>query len=403
MVQSITFNPSEVKSVIIKNKLENILTKCSRFQDNKKSGPIFQRATPKIGLPSEGLVNILTKAYSYHHKIILRPEDIWMAIQTQFCFYVNKYPEELRTKFVNHEGKEKLVVKEEDFGTKDIGKLSVHMTEKMQEFLKDPELIEWILPKFSTTTLQDTCTFAIISMGTLKNYFDYKFELCCGLPEVTLLGTVEDWQNIRDRCIILLKYDLADGFMSKWYNMLVPILDKFIETAKGFPDLEWWNKVCHKHSGGSGPSYLTGWVSVFTVFSNEGEWLGSKYSDSYQRIMGSEWPLINTNDIASCYTAFEVEVDNDGDEFKAMIYAGIYGADVINGDTLVPRIEWGICRELTDEEVVLKKAEIKRKKELEKKAEELAYTTRTEHALKEKAQRKLEEKKKVKDIINNLC
>jgi hypothetical protein len=366
MFQSITFSPSAVTPAKIEDsELVNTLTSCSKYVDNKNSGNIFQASNLTPGLRTEGLVNLLTRAYSYHHKLVIRPEDIWMAIQTQFCFYVNKYPEELRTKFVNHEGKQDLVVTDLEFNTKDLGKLSVGMTEKMTEFLKTPELINWILPKFSTTTHQDTCAFAVLSMGTLQNYFTYKFELCCGLPEVTVLGTVEDWHEIKDRCATLLCYELNNkNYMRMWYDMLIPVLEKFIETVRGAPDFEWWNKVCHKYSGGSGPSYLSGWVTVFNVFSNEGDWLGSLRSDSWRNVRDSEWPLVNTNDIASCYTAFKVKVNNDGDEFEAIMYAGIYGASVKRGDTLIPRIEWGICRQLTDaeadERIAIKEAENKK-------------------------------------------
>ncbi|MFN6483910.1 MULTISPECIES: DUF4419 domain-containing protein [unclassified Nostoc] len=30
----------------------------------------------------------------------------------------------------------------------------------------------------------------------------------CGIPEITLLGTVEDWQSISDRVQIMAEYDL---------------------------------------------------------------------------------------------------------------------------------------------------------------------------------------------------
>ena len=45
-------------------------------------------------------------AYNNHNELILTPDSIWLAIQTQFSVYLEKYAaEELRNKFVNHEGK----------------------------------------------------------------------------------------------------------------------------------------------------------------------------------------------------------------------------------------------------------------------------------------------------------
>jgi len=53
---------------------------------------------------------MLYSAYNSHHELILRPDDFWQAIVTQFSFYVNANAEALRDKIVDHEGKKELVV-----------------------------------------------------------------------------------------------------------------------------------------------------------------------------------------------------------------------------------------------------------------------------------------------------
>lgn len=58
-----------------------------------------------------GLVSAIVEAYNTHHNLVLRPDDIWQAILTQFSFYVNANAEALRDKFVDFEGKKKLVIK----------------------------------------------------------------------------------------------------------------------------------------------------------------------------------------------------------------------------------------------------------------------------------------------------
>ena len=59
---------------------------------------------------NNGLVNALTLAYNQHHNIVLRPEDFWTAVLTQFSSYVNANSEQLRDKFVNFDGKRELKV-----------------------------------------------------------------------------------------------------------------------------------------------------------------------------------------------------------------------------------------------------------------------------------------------------
>lgn len=197
---------------------------------------------------------------------VLRPDDVWTAIMVQFSFYVNMEAEKFRGKFVNFEGKKELVVIIPGTLRATSYDLFVKlMSKKIDENLVDPEVKGWILPSFSTTTDDDLVSCGVVFMATMKKYFDYKCCLCCGIPNVSLLGTVGDWQNIRGRLEKLKNYELG-----WWYDMLVPILDQFIAAKKGKPDVEFWQKICHRQSGGSGPSYLSGWITAFCVFDKDG-------------------------------------------------------------------------------------------------------------------------------------
>lgn len=50
-------------------------------------------------------------AYSQHHHLELRPDDIWICIISQLSIYVNAHAEELRSMFVSRSGKKELVVR----------------------------------------------------------------------------------------------------------------------------------------------------------------------------------------------------------------------------------------------------------------------------------------------------
>ena len=41
--------------------------------------------------------------------MILRPDDVWIAITTSFARYMEVHAEDLRSKFVDHEGQKELV------------------------------------------------------------------------------------------------------------------------------------------------------------------------------------------------------------------------------------------------------------------------------------------------------
>lgn len=340
-----TFYPSKVNINPVKCNSKNLLKDNCMYKE-KSSGEIFQSSCKNEEqlLSSSGLVSLLTKAYNEHHKLVLRPDDIWMAIMCQFTFFTNKYSKELQSVFVKHKDKIELEIKNDMLTN--VSDMSVQMVDKMKEYFQDENFLGWILPDFSTTRYTDTTVFAMLMMGKLKKYFNYKFTLSCGLPEVTLLGTVKDWIELKIRALKLVKYEVpGTTYMSRWLELLIPVLNNFIESSKGTPNLDWWNKVCHEYSDGSGPSYLTGWVTVFNVFSNEGDWLGDKHSDTYRSIKDSEWSLVDTTDIACGFTVFDVTIDNNGDKFIAHMYSGCMGADVKNNDTIIPRLDYGVVRE----------------------------------------------------------
>jgi len=80
-----------------------------------KCGEIIKGTTfPKENILSaeNGFVDAVTTAYNGHHHLVIRPDDVWQAIITQFSFYVNANAEKLRNKFVNFEKKENLMVSE---------------------------------------------------------------------------------------------------------------------------------------------------------------------------------------------------------------------------------------------------------------------------------------------------
>jgi hypothetical protein len=48
-------------------------------------------------------------AYALHGDLVVSPDDIWLAIAMSFGEYVNKNAEDLRKKFVDHEGKKEII------------------------------------------------------------------------------------------------------------------------------------------------------------------------------------------------------------------------------------------------------------------------------------------------------
>lgn len=277
-----------------------------------------------ISSSQNGLVWAAYYAYSHHHHLFIRPEDVWFSILTQLSFYINAHAEELRSSFVAHEGQEELIVV--DVGTihtADFGRLAVQMTHEMEKKLVDPDLRAWIMPDFTTTSQTDKITASVLMMGTMQKYFSYTTGLTCGIPSVTLLGEKEDWMEIRRRIKKLSQYGEEPELFSR---LLLPVLEGFIQSFVSPTDpivTDFWSKIADKHMG-SGPSYLSGWITAFCFWDVDGKSLNAKGGRNNDgcNINGTQFHRVQTDDVPAGYVSVPVTVNDNGKEVKTKMIAG---------------------------------------------------------------------------------
>lgn len=327
---------------------------------------ISTAGTPSIYASANGFVRGALAAYNDHHHLVLRPEHVWLAILTQLNLYINKNAEELRHLFVAHEGKKELTVKRLDY---DYAAFAETMTYKLEENIVDPSLREWIMPAFTTTTDTDRVVASVVMMGALQEYFSYRFHTLCGLPSVTLLGEKGDWEAI------LAKLERIPTFGEKpaqWYQLLRPVITRFISTfdaPESDETKDFWQKIAHYAGGGSGPSYLSGWITAFCFWGENGQLLfpaeGIKPEDTLMEttfeqptprlnLDGVLYHRIDTGDIPPGCVSVPVKVDDNGHEFDTMMVAGSCGMRVwSSGEMLVKRPvnRWHAQRNGAQEEV----------------------------------------------------
>ena len=138
-------------------------------------------------------IGALLDAYNNHYAISIRPDDVWLSIVIALADYVDNHAEEMRSIFVIHQGKKKLVVNALS-GEHTVG----NWAGIIQQFsdLIDQNTVasvrDFIEPRFTTTTANDSLIGRVALMGALKNYFSYGVHCLCGIPQVTLMGTAED-------------------------------------------------------------------------------------------------------------------------------------------------------------------------------------------------------------------
>ncbi|GBO54050.1 hypothetical protein APA_1998 [Pseudanabaena sp. lw0831] len=202
------------------------------------------------------LAHAVHSAFSDHRPLVLTPDIIWITIAQGFAQHVNNNAEKLRSHFVQHEGKQKLVVE-----ILEIPKSGQRWSDLIQDWtlqIRDhvgADLYRLIECTFSTTTPITQTVSHIVMMDTFQQYFDYEMRGICGIPDITLMGTVDDWQDIYTRVQSIAQYDLG-----WWTNRVLPICREFVKTASGNPSLSFWQAI-YKPKKIYGGELITGWLA----------------------------------------------------------------------------------------------------------------------------------------------
>lgn len=287
-----------------------------------------------------GFVGSVFKSYNKHHNLIVRPDDVWIGVLVQFSRYINSNSEELRDRFVNFEGKKTLTVSlDGDLRSNSYDIFVKSMTERISENIVDPSLLNIIVPNFSTTTELDKIACSIIMMSTMQNYFTYIGGCMCGIPSVTILGTIDDWEQLRTNVNSLIKYDNSSKLISKWLTMLDPILENFVLSIGGSPNIKWWSQIIDYHSG-SGLSIISGWLSVFCVFGIDGKWFGDDFEMDLPKLK-SEWPIVSTDDIGPGFASVPIKIVCGDITHSVEMMGGHIGYYLLNDDTTIqPSVGW---------------------------------------------------------------
>jgi len=254
------------------------------------------QTTTKIAPFENGFVDGLIHAFENDLHLVIRPDDVWLSILTQFSMYVNGNAELVRRLFVVHEGKKDLVVDVTPFPLSkvDFGRFAQEMASVIQENVVDSELKSWMLPSFSTTEDHDKSVASFVMMGTLQKYFNYMMKCGCGLPSVTLLGERSDWEEIQRKLDKLPTYGPEPA---EWAEVLRVVLRYMIKTFDNPDSREvknFWLRVCHtagREGSRLGVKSLSGWITAFSFWNEEGK-RRYAWSDEELSSRSQDWDVV---------------------------------------------------------------------------------------------------------------
>lgn len=178
-------------------------------------------------------------------------------------------------------------------------------------------------------------------MDCVKEYFDYEvFYAACGIPNVTLTGTADDWRRVLDKTSKLSQFGLK-----KWVSKLEPVLKQFVKAAEGNPSQHFWRcmvqyiAVDQFRAPGCSPGDDTPTTEV------DG-WILKFFPDEKGRIKSSVKWTKNMPRNQVCVPFKYKETDGEGKTTKETdmeFLSGIFGyeVDAATG-ALKPKVGWAV-------------------------------------------------------------
>jgi hypothetical protein len=218
-------------------------------------------AAPLVSpFPMHGFVHTIHLAFSDHRPLVIAPDHIWLLICQGVARHVAAHHQQVATQFVSHAGKNILSIQRDDFikGLSDNPWLEV--LEAFEGLIKakiNRDLYTLLMPTFSTTGIVEKAVFQIALMDVIQPYFDFQIWSRCGIPSVTLEGTVNDWRDLHRRV-----QQLTTIGLDWWVDSLMPILEELVRTAAGHINLPFWEHLYKAINRSGGPD-MSGWVLRF--------------------------------------------------------------------------------------------------------------------------------------------
>ena len=248
------------------------------------------------------LIKGLITAYKNHYPITITPDMIWLLIAQGFSRFMEKHENLVRERFVNFSGKKDLKVERLKYSPYSASKEVWDGI--VQEFVQK---IEENVGKEVIDTLE--CNFYRLLMAG------------CGISNITLEGSLQDWEKIKSK----LEF-LSTKALKWWTKHLIPIIDKIILTKKYYSEknnlnqelIEFWKGMIRlKGEGGMyDPHMINGWIVKFIPN------LENEKPSVYEEIRETHVP----EEIISCPMELTwLSMNGKKVDFKCSLASGFYG------------------------------------------------------------------------------
>ena len=259
-----------------------------------------------------GLVDSVIRSYNKHHILSISPDDVMNNVCCLWSKYIFLNAERFRNQIVDHTGQKTITILTDQNTRWDNELLVNHMNRYISAINSEQDSLKWMDVEFTTTTELDKMIRQVAMLSSQKAYYAYHSQTLCWLPQINLLGTEEDWENLYNKIKWMPCYDKS---MIDWKTKLLTVLDKFIIASE--EDVDFWQAPLTYNPGGSGSiPYYTGWITVFNPFNEKGEWGQTKQSRglylSQEQKEKTHFYFVPVEDIVDLTVDFEIICEDDG-------------------------------------------------------------------------------------------
>ena len=190
-------------------------------------------------------------------------------------------------------------------------------------------------PGFTTATPESDAASMISFMDAASPFYDYRVMTMCGIPEIRMFGTPEDWTKLQNAVAAL-----AEPFskhLGAYFTNLLPVLATLAKQAAGAPqDDEFWSSIYKWHNESGGPTF-NGWITTLLNYIQvEGE-LRQKDPRTFDWTKGA----LSSGCAPSHVSTVPFVWNLLGTEINMSFAGGVLGLDVEDG-YLTPALSYAV-------------------------------------------------------------
>lgn len=210
-----------------------------------------------------GFLEYVSNSYSKHQKITIAPHDIWYVVLTEIASLIKANAQKCQSLFTRSDSKVEISVPTGDVTT-------INLASVVDQFKSlVPVDVNIFVPEFSTHDHDSRLACYAALCDGLQVYYNYS-TFCCGIPQIKLTGTIEDWKLISSSIDTVAKmFYSVDLPLVGLYLIAVKKLVEDITIAVEDPTFlsnenykMWWLDIFSRNNVGSGGQFnISGWIT----------------------------------------------------------------------------------------------------------------------------------------------